>query len=259
MWSQVLGLALLVSLNPMLLGFILLVISRPRPVQNLLAFWVGCLSVNLPAFLGCLLIAHLIPSFSSFATDIATPDPGSSIKPFQLGSGLFALAVAVLMATRMVIRRRTREPVAVGATGAEPLVEEQPETNARSLFHRGKALVQRVMKRGGEAWDGGALWVAFLLGVAYLPPPPLLLMVVTIVVGSGVAVGTQVIAMLAFVFAMLLIFEIVLASYVIAPRRTQAVLRPVHDWALAHRQAVLLVLFVVVGLWMVYTGVAPGF
>jgi hypothetical protein len=62
MWGELLGLALLVSLNPVLLGFILLVISRPRPVQNLLAFWVGCLIVNVPAYLVSLMVLHLVPT-----------------------------------------------------------------------------------------------------------------------------------------------------------------------------------------------------
>jgi hypothetical protein len=41
MWGSVLVLALLAALNPVRLGLALLVISRPRPVQNLLAYWVG--------------------------------------------------------------------------------------------------------------------------------------------------------------------------------------------------------------------------
>ena len=51
MWSDVVGLALFVSLNPMLLALILLMISRPRPIPNLVAFWIGCLIVNIPVWL----------------------------------------------------------------------------------------------------------------------------------------------------------------------------------------------------------------
>lgn len=258
MWSQILGLAFLVSLNPMLLGFILLVISRPRPVQNLLAFWAGCMAVNVPIFVGSLLVAHLVPSFASFAADVATASPGSSIKPFQLGSGLFALAVAVLMATRMALKSRSKSTASVGTgDGASVLTADGDDADTSDPKEPG--VLRRLFERGRDAWDGGALWVAVVLGLAYVPPPPLLLMVITIVAASGVAVGTQVIAVLTFVFAMLLIFELVLVGYLVAPATTQAVLRPVHDWALAHRQGVLLVLFTVVGLWMVYTGVSPGF
>ena len=51
MLHEVLALAVLVALNPVLLAFTLLVISRPRTVPNLLAFWLGSLMVNVPAFL----------------------------------------------------------------------------------------------------------------------------------------------------------------------------------------------------------------
>src|SRR5258708_38125729 len=117
MGGEVLGVALLVSLNPMLLGFILLVISRPRPVQNLLAFWVGCLIVNVPAFLVSLMVLHLVPTFASVARDLATPDPGSTVQPLQLGTGVLALLIAALMAVRLWVRQRANEPAPDGTGG----------------------------------------------------------------------------------------------------------------------------------------------
>jgi hypothetical protein len=99
------------------------------------------------------------------------------------------------------------------------------------------------------------LWVALVFGMAYLPPPPLVFLVDTIVVGSGTAIGTQVVAVIAFIFVMLAVFEIVLFSYLVAPASTQAVLRPVHEWALVHRQHVLIVLFAGVGVWSLLIGV----
>lgn len=81
MWTEILGWALLVSLNPMLLGAIVLVISRPRPVQNLLAFWVGCVIVNVPALLIPLVALHSVPSFAALAQELATPDPPRGSSP----------------------------------------------------------------------------------------------------------------------------------------------------------------------------------
>ncbi|MDT5114671.1 MAG: hypothetical protein QOE30_410, partial [Mycobacterium sp.] len=93
MWGEVFGLAFVVSLNPMLLGFVLLVLSRPRPVQNLLAFWVGALSVSVPIFLVSLIVMNLVPAFASFAHDVATPDPGSTVHPLQLTTGVLCLSI----------------------------------------------------------------------------------------------------------------------------------------------------------------------
>ncbi|MGA7050361.1 MAG: GAP family protein, partial [Mycobacterium sp.] len=39
MWSPVLVLAFMLAIDPLRLGLILLVISRPRPLQSLLAYW----------------------------------------------------------------------------------------------------------------------------------------------------------------------------------------------------------------------------
>ena len=69
------------ALNPVLLGMILLVISRPRPVQNLFVYWVGAMLVNLPLFLVPLALLHVTPRFASFAEGLASPadaSPGES-------------------------------------------------------------------------------------------------------------------------------------------------------------------------------------
>jgi hypothetical protein len=264
MWSQVLGMALFTALNPMLLAFILLVISRPRPVQNLLAFWVGCLIVNVPAFLVSLMVINMVPTFASFARRVATPDPGSAVQPLQLVSGVLCLSIAAVMAVRRWRSQRANEPAPVGTGGNASLLVLDSDTSItdsrsrgrfRGVIARIRAAIRRPLNRCHEAWDNGALWVALVFGLAYVPPPPLFLLVDTIIVGSGATIGTQIIAVIAFIFAMLAVFEVVLISYLVAPARTQAVLLPVHEWALVHRQHVLIALFAGVGLWQVVTGV----
>ncbi|ORA60692.1 GAP family protein [Mycobacteroides franklinii] len=264
MWRELLGLAFLMSLNPVLLGLILVVISRPRPVQNLLAFWVGALMVNVPSFVIALFALHMVPSFASFAKNLATANPGSSVKPLQLGTGVLCIVLAVVIAVRLRSRKRENQPVAAGSGGDSSVLVLDPETptaEPRSVGRiRGAIAVvvakfRRLFHHGKGAWENGALWVALVLGIGYMPPPPLVLLVDTIIVGSGSALGTQVLAAVVFVFAMLVVFEVALISYVIAPARTQAILEPIHNWALAHRQMVLLILFAVVGIWQVLTGV----
>jgi hypothetical protein len=264
MWRELLGLAFLMSLNPVLLGLILVVISRPRPVQNLLAFWVGALIVNVPSFLVALFALHLVPSFASFAKNLATAEPGSSVKPLQLGTGVLCIVAAVFIAARLRSRKRENQPVAAGTGGDSSVLVLDPEDSTPEPRPVGRirgaigvvvSKLRRLLHHGKGAWENGALWVALVLGIGYMPPPPLVLLVDTIIVGSGTAMGTQVLAAVVFVFATPAVFEVALISYVIAPARTQAVLEPVHNWALAHRQLVLLVLFAVVGVWQLLTGV----
>ena len=72
--------------------------------------------------------------------------------------------------------------------------------------------------------------------------------------GSGTSIGTQIVAVLVFVAVMFAVFEITLISYMLVPAKTQAVLDSVHGWALVHRTQVLIVLFFLVGIWQVLTG-----
>ena len=263
MWDDILGMALLVSLNPVLLGFILLVISRPRPIQNLLAFWVGSVIVNVPVFVVSTLVLASVPSFAAIAHDLVTPEPGSTVKPFQLVSGLVCVAIAVALAVRMTMRNRIAQTTAVRTGDESPVLVMEPErpdvaSPPAGGLHRAwtglMAGVHRLMSRAHEAWEGGALWVALLFGFCYIAPPPLVLMVATMAVGSGAPIGAQVVISIAFVFGMLAVFELALLSYAVAPDRTQAVLQPLHEWTRHHRLLVLLVLFALVGLWQVITG-----
>ncbi|WP_454231824.1 GAP family protein [Mycolicibacterium fortuitum] len=62
MWGPLLLLALLFTVNPVRLGIILLVLSRPRPMQNLLVYWIGILVVGLAYLLIPLVLLHSTPT-----------------------------------------------------------------------------------------------------------------------------------------------------------------------------------------------------
>ncbi len=53
------------GVRPVLLAVILLMISRPRPVQNLLAYRLGGMMVNIICLLIPLIVLHLIPTLNS--------------------------------------------------------------------------------------------------------------------------------------------------------------------------------------------------
>lgn len=249
-WSTLLGLAFLLAINPVLLAIIVLLISRPRPVQNLLAYWVGSMIVTIP----CLLIPLLVldATFRSSADSLAEPATNSVARYFQFGMSVFALSFAVLMVVRWA-RERKQVPVPVGTTSGAELDSEKP-TPMGSPFGRppetpieGASIFRRLLSRLQHAWEDGALWVAFVFGLGGFPPPPVVLFVDTTIMSSGVAIGTQVIAVLAFVAAMFLVIEITLVSYLITPTKTLAALRPMHEWALAHRRPILIALLAVGG------------
>jgi hypothetical protein len=259
MWSLVLGLAFLSAFSPVRLGITLLVISRPRPVQNLFAYWVGNLTVSVPYLLVPLMLLHVTPMFSSFTRNLAT---NPTVRHTQFGMGVLALSIAALMTVRSLTRRRQRArlPTPGGTTSTLVLDSNRPTAispllgGAQDAATEGGSAIRRLLRRVHNAWENGSLWVAWVIGVFGGPELDLALFAAAIIVASGAPIGTQVSAAIVFVFAELVVVEITLVSYLVTPAKTQAVLRPLSDWALAHRRQVLVAVLAVVGLSSVTQG-----
>ena len=260
MVRDVLLMTLLVVLNPFLLAIILLIVSRPRPVQNLFAYWVGCMITNLPIFLVPLVALHVIPSFANFAHDLATPAAGATFKPIQLGAGTAMLLVAALVAMRH--RKQQRKeilvPVAVRGDSAVLLLErpEEPTAESRlpSRFDDLLARARALLERGKAAWESGNLWLSVLFGMGCVPSLTMVLLVDSLIVGSGAPIGMQMVVAIVFVLLMFVVLEFALISNVIAPGKTQAVLRPLHAWSAAHINQIVYTLLAVVGVWNLIVG-----
>jgi hypothetical protein len=269
-WSSVGVLTLWSALNPLRIGLILLVISRPRPKQNLLAYWVGCLAGAIPAGLIPLTLRHFIPMSELLAQGEA---PSSTVRHIQIGAGVLALSIAALMTVRSLTRRRQRAQLPTreatrgrhrrdGTTSTLVLDSNTPTAISRLLGRaqdaptEGGSAFRRLLRRVYKAWEDGSLWVAFVIGLAFGgPQPDVAIFVGTIIVASGAAIGTQVIAAIAFVAGTLAVVEIILVSHLVTPAKTHAVVRKLHDWAVAHRRKILIAMFAVVGVALVTQGV----
>jgi hypothetical protein len=252
-WSSLLGLAFLVAINPVLLAVILLMISRPRPVQNLLAYWSGGMIVYLSCLLIPLIVLHLIPAFSSFSHEMTVPatSASSTVRHIQVGMGVVMLLIAAVITVRSFARQRAYAPTPGGNT---PTATSPLGPLGDAAAEDGSAF-RRLLGRLQNAWDNGSLWVAFVFGLLGLPPPFLVLFVGATIVASGAGIGTQIFAVIVFVVAVFSVIEIALLSYLLAPAKTQAKLQPLHDWALARRRQVLVAIFTVIGLFTVAKGI----
>ncbi|MGA9358652.1 MAG: GAP family protein [Mycobacterium sp.] len=260
MWSSVPLLGLLMGLDPMRLGITLLVISRPRPVQNLLAYWVGCLIALILNMAVPLTLLYATPTFRSFAHDWATSSTGGRI---QIGMGVLVLSIAALLTVRFWARRRVQLPTPGGNASTRSLDSNIPTVISRVVGRasdtatEGGSAFRRLLSRAHKAWENGSLWVALVIGMAFGGVgPDAILFVLAIIMASGAAIGTQVIAAIVFVVGVLVVVEITLVSYLAAPAKTQAVLRPLHEWALTHRPQVLVAMCTVVGLSLVAKGIS---
>ena len=257
MWSSVLGVASLLALNPVRLGIILLLVSRPRPVPNLLAYWIGCLLVGLPTMLVPLIVLHFTPTFEPFARGLAT---NPTVQHIQLGIGVFVLLVAALMLMRFSTRQRARVSALDGQPSTMLSDSEKPSAISRLLGRaqdaktEGGSLVWRLLGRAHDSWESGSLWVALVIGIAFMPPSDMVIVVLAIIMSSGAAISAQIAAAVAFVFGLNAVVEITLISYLTTPTKTEAALRRLHDWASAHRQKILIAMFAVIGIALVTNG-----
>jgi hypothetical protein len=260
-WSPVLVLALVLALDPVRLAAIILMITHPRPLQSLLAYWVGAMAVSVPYLLVPLVVLHVTPPFRSFARHLATTTFASpNVRHIQIGIGVLALSIAALMTIRFRARQRAYLPTQGGTTSTPvpdsntPTANSRPPDRSQDATTKAGSAIRRLNARAWDAWENGARWPAFIAGVVSGPPPLTVLLVLTTIVASGAAIGTQVGLALAWVVGMFAVVEIILVSHLATPTKTQALLRLLHDWILAHRRQTLIAMLAVVGVVMTAYG-----
>jgi Sap, sulfolipid-1-addressing protein len=252
-----LPLALLVALDPIRLGLTLLVVSGPRPVQNLVAYWVGAMLMSVPSMLVLMMVLHTTPRFTSFAHDLAA---SSTVRHIQIGIGVFSLSIAALMTVRLLARQRAHLRAQGSTTSTTVLDSDAPAAISRLLGRAqdaatgGGSVFRRLLGRAYNAWENGSLWFALVIGLGSGPPPLASIFVLTTIMASGATIGMQVCAAVAWVVGVLAVVEIMLVSHLVTPAKSQAVLRLLHDWALAYRRQILLAMLAVVGVSLVAQG-----
>lgn len=260
MWISLLGLSLLMAVHPLRLGVTLLVLSRPRPLKNLIAYWVGSLGAGLPALLVPLIVLHHTPALQSIVTSSATPGANRIAQCIQIGLGVFSLSAAAFMAVRFVKLHSMHVATACG--NALPPAPKSTTPNAvnrllgleQAAPAEGTSTIRRVLGRVHKGWASGAIWVAAVIGVVMAPSPDVVLTVLAIVMPSGAPIGSQIGAAVAFAVGMFADAEIFLLSYLITPAKTQAALTMVYNWASAQRRKLLVATPAAIGALLVATG-----
>jgi len=241
-WGAVLVMALAAMADPLRIGITILVISRPRPMLQLLAFWLGGLAMGFGVGLSVLLLLHDLAL--DFIKDLESTTATSTVGLVQITIGVLALLLAAMIALRFPSRRRAQVPV--------PDVEARTPAVVPSTAGRGAW--SRLTTRAGVAMQGGSLWVAFVAG-AWLATPLQFIAALAAILASGASAGTQVVALVVYHVVALAFAEIPLVSALVAPDRTQAVMLRVHDWVLPRRRQLIAVIIAVVAALLVVNGI----
>ncbi len=239
MWGAVLVMALAAMADPLRIGITVLVISRPRPVLQLLAFWLGGVIMGLAVGLSVLFFLRDVAL--DFIQDLESTTATSTVALVQIAVGVLALLLAALIAARFPARLRAKAPVPEDA----PVASLQ--TAAPTAF-------SRLSTRAGDAVQGGSLWVAFAAGV-WLATPLQYVAALAAILASGASAGTQVVAVVGYHIVALVFAEIPLLTYLVVPDRTQAAVMRVHDWVQPRRRQLIAAIIAVVGILLAVNGI----
>lgn len=225
MWITILVMALAVSLEPFRIGMTVLMLNRPKPTLQLLAFLCGGFAMGVTV--------GLVVIFVLRRRVIAVGH--LSLPNVQVFLGALAvLAAAVLAAT--VLWRRVRGPAADA--------------------DRRESIVQRLPARVRQLLNGEALWVATVAGLGIALPSVDYLAALAVILASGAAAMTQVGALLLFNVVAAAAVEISLVACLLAPDATRRTMTAVNNWVGSRRRLEVAGLLAAVGCVLLAVGVA---
>ena len=230
MWSLVLVLALWTAGDPIRLGITVLLVSGPRPLLNLLAFWLGGMTTGVSVALGAVILPRdyvpvLVQGVRSIVASVAAGY-------LQIAVGVLALLIAARLAVNYQ-RPQVATPAGRSALTLRP--------NIPTVFARLSAYAYRSP-------EGGYPWVAFMAGLGSATPPVEYLVAIATIVASGAAIGTQLSAAVMFTVVVLAVVELPLVSYLGTPAKTEAIMLRLQSWLRDHSRQILVINLAVAGI-----------
>lgn len=236
MLTAVLLIGTAVIFEPIRIGLAVLMLNRPRPLLQLLAFLGGGFAMGVGVGVVVLFVLRSTPLASG----------RFSLAQAQIAVGVVALFIAGVLASGQTARKLVRRPMAAAAVGAHPTtaVEESPPVESAGLSARMRNLLH-----------GDRLWVAAVAGMATALPSANYLAALAIILASEASPLAQVQALILFNMMAFALAEIPLVSYLVAPQKTRAVMTSFHEWIQAHRRREVAGIIALIGCVMLTLGV----
>ena len=234
MWSAVLAVSVVVAMDPVRIGITALLISRPQPMRNLFAFWLGGMAAGIAVASVVLLWLREWAVGAMRAVETAASNP--IVGQIQVLLGV----LAVLIAVRVLARKRTPVPTGRGAS-----IEVLPPGTAADTSR--PSIRSRL--------ESGSMTAVFVAGLALATPPVEYLAVLITILASSATTAVQLGAALTFTLTAFTVVEVPLISYLSSPATTLAVVQRVHEWISARRNSLPAVVIGGVGALLVVTGI----
>ncbi len=207
MWITVLLLGVAVNFEPTRIGLVPLLLSRQRPLLQLLTFLICGLAVSLSAGMLILFMAQRAP----FATS------GAGGSQAQTVIGLLALAAAAIMAASWMRGHRR--------SGRDHIKPNEPAR--RNLPPSAGALISNMQHLLATSHSP---WIAGLAGAGSGLPSVDYLAVIAIIAASGAPPMQQAAALISFVLTGSLVVMAPLAGYLVAPVKTRRMIDRFGSW-----------------------------
>jgi hypothetical protein len=225
MWITILVMAVAISLEPFRIGMTVLMLNRPRPMLQLLAFLSGGFAMGISVGLVVLFVLQPRLLESKHFT----------LPKVQIAIGVLALLGSAVVATNILAGRFGGRASAGDEAGAE-------------------ASPGRLSTRVRHLLRGRSLWIAAVAGLGIALPSVDYLAALAVILASGTTATTQAGALLAFNVVAFALVEIPLAAYLLAPEKTRASMTALNDWIRSRRRREVAALLAGVGCVLIVIG-----
>lgn len=256
MWGTVAVFALGAAVDPGRLGIAVLLVSRPRPMVKLFAFWLGGMAGGAAAALGVFI---LMRDFALMvAQTVSAAAASSTTRHIEIAVGVLALLIAGVIARRPGAAAHygsdedARESLWARLRGRIPTL--RGDASVLVLQGRTRTAFSRFSARAEDLPESRSLLVAFTAGLGMALPPVEYAAAITSILASGVGAGAQVSAALMFTVVSFLIVEIPLVSHLAKPARTQAVTLQLYTWMRGRRRQIAAAVTTVLGAMLLAAG-----
>lgn len=214
MWLTVFLMALAVSTEPFRLGMTVLLLNRPRPVADLLAFLCG-------GFVMAITVGLVV----LFGLRSAVDSADFTLPKVQIGMGAAALVLAAVVAVVRFPRKRDGD--------AEP---------------------GRLSRQARRLVNTEGPWVAGAAGLGIALPSVDFLAALAVILAAEATAAHQIGALVMFTVVAFALVEIPLVAYLFAPDRTRAAMAGLNTWFAANRRKSMAITLAVIGVVLLTVG-----
>jgi hypothetical protein len=220
--GQVFLIAVASSLDAGLLTAAVVLLGRPQPARQLLAYLIG--GMGLSIIFGLLIVLAL------HGSNLRIGKPTKGVIEVAAGAVLLAFAAAAWSGRKVQWHpRRTR-------------TQDGDQAGRQSLHDR--------------ALGQDSLWIAWAGGALYSAPGAYYLAGLALLAKQNASTITNVVVILGFNLIQFALIELPLIGLVVVPDRARALTEKLNDWMTAHRRLVTVLLAGAIGAYLLISGIS---